>query len=471
MNNYISNTIAEQEEMLRVLGVDSIDGLFGDIPGELRLKSGLGLPDAMSEPELHSHMKAIAGQNISCDTHVCFMGGGIYDHFIPSVIHQIAGRQEFYTAYTPYQAEISQGTLQTIFEYQSMICRLTGMDVSNASLYDCATACAEAMVMANSINGRTDVVLAGQLNPQYMKVCETYSKYRGFNIIKLNCDPQTGAVPLESLAAAVTDNCAAVFVQNPNFFGIFEDLEMLGKAAKRHDALFVAVVDPISLGILEPPAAFGADIVVGEGQALGNPMNFGGPGFGFFACKKEYMRKMPGRIAGLTTDTNGKRGFILTLQAREQHIRREKATSNICTNQALCALMATVYMSAMGKTGIKKVASLCVQKSHYMFDKLIETGKFEKRFTAPFFKEFVLKYTGGDIEALHSALLSAGFMPGITLAPSGNPRRNDGTGNGNMGSGGSGLEGCLLIAVTEKRTKAEIDAYVAVGADSISARI
>ena len=442
LSNYIPNTETDQAEMLKSMGYSSIEELFADIPAGLRLQGELALPAALSEPELLAHMKAMAGQNISGDTHTCFMGGGVYDHFVPAVVGQITGRQEFYTAYTPYQAEISQGTLQAIFEFQSMISRLTGMDVANASLYDGATACAEAMLMANAVNDRPNLVIAGQVNPQYIEVCETYAKFRDIKVVRVPFDAESGAVCLESLEQAVTDDCAAVLVQSPNYFGLLEDLAAISKLAHDKGALFITAVDPISLGLLEPPASYGADIVVGEGQALGNPMNFGGPGFGFFACKNAYMRKVPGRVVGITTDSRNNRGFILTLQAREQHIRREKSTSNICTNQALCALAGTVYMSAMGKQGLQKVADLCLQKAHYMYDELLKTGKFEALFSAPFFKEFALKYTGGKLEELQAALLQAGFMPGIDLAA------------------GLGLENCLLIAVTEKRTKAEIDAYV-----------
>jgi glycine dehydrogenase subunit 1 len=441
MNNYIPNTTTDREEMLKSMGYGTVDELFADIPDELKLTKDMDLPAAMSEPELLRHMKALTGQNISGDTHACFMGGGVYDHFIPTVVGHVTGRQEFYTAYTPYQAEISQGTLQAIFEYQTMICRLTGMDVANASLYDAATACAEAMLLAAGVTDRNELVFAGQINPQYIEVCETYAKFRGIKVIHVPFDPETGTVSMERLADAITDNCAAVIAQSPNYFGLLEDLAAIGKLAKNKGALFVTSVDPISLGILEPPASFGADIVVGEGQGLGNPMNFGGPGFGFFACKNDYVRKIPGRVVGQTTDSRGGRGFILTLQAREQHIRREKSTSNICTNQALCALAATVYMSVMGKEGLKKAANLCAQKSHYMYNELLKTGKFKPVFKAPFFKEFVLKYTGGKLESLHKSMLDAGFMPGINLTA-------------------NGLDDCLMIAVTEKRTKAEIDAYV-----------
>jgi len=442
MRNYIPNTKKEKEEMLKSIGLVSVDELFADIPPELKLKRKLNLPKSMSEPELYNHMKALAKKNINSDTHICFMGGGAYDHFIPAVVGQIISRQEFYTAYTPYQAEMSQGTLQAIFEYQSMICRLTGMDVSNASVYDAGTACSEAMLMAKNITEKKDIIISGPVNPQYIQVCKTYAKYNNINIITTSFDPKKGTVNLSELKNAITDNCAAVIVQSPNFFGLIEDLEEIGKIVKNKEALFIVSVDPISLGILEPPALFGADIVVGEGQALGNPMNFGGPGFGFFTCKSDYMRKMPGRIVGETTDSNEKRGFVLTLQAREQHIRREKATSNICSNQALCALAATVYMSIMGEEGIKKIADLCLQKSHYMYDKLIQTGKFEPIFSSSFFKEFVLKYKGKDFAGFKNSMMQGGFMPGIEIDHS------------------TGLDNCILIAVTEKRTKEEIDAYI-----------
>ena len=413
MSSYIPNTREEQKEMLRVIGCGSIGELFPDVPDELKLKKDLELPQPLSEQELYTHMKDIANQNAHG---VCFMGGGIYDHFIPAAVGQIIGRQEFYTAYTPYQAEISQGTLQAIFEYQSMICRLTGMEVSNASHYDGGTACAEAMIVAHEVTKRSEVAIVGEINPQYLEVCRTYARYRNI-----------------SIASEITEATAAVIVQNPNYFGAIEDLEAIGKAAKENGAMFIVIADPISLAMLEPP---NADIVVGEGQALGNPMNFGGPGFGFFACRKEYMRKIPGRIVGETTDSEGRRGFVLTLQAREQHIRREKATSNICSNQALCALAATAYMSIMGKEGIKKVAELCLQKAHYMYNQLIGTGKFEKISAAPFFKEFVLKYKG-DVKDFCRVMSENGFLPGIPLE-----------------------DNCILIAVTEKRTRAEIDAYV-----------
>ena len=448
---YVPHTTDERAEMLRVIGVNSIDALFTDIPEGLRLQSELKLPPAMSEPELLRHMNALAAKNISAATHICFMGGGVYDHFIPAAVSGITSRQEFYTAYTPYQAEMSQGTLQSIFEYQTMICELTGMDLSNASVYDGATACAEAMLMAYNITERTDIVFAGKVNPQYIEVCETYGRFRGVNVIRAPYDPSTGTVSIEALSSLITDNCAAVIAQNPNFFGLIENLKEIGAAAKSKGALFIAVADPISLAILEPPGSFGADIVAGEGQALGNPMSFGGPGFGFLACTSAHMRKIPGRIIGQTNDASGRRGFILTLQAREQHIRREKATSNICSNQALCALAAAAYMSLLGKKGLREVAELCASKSHYMYNELIKTGKFEPVFSAPFFKEFTLRYKGKDLGNFIKEMTRAGFMPGIDLAACGDCDCSDCCREGD----------CVLIAVTEKRTKAEIDAYVA----------
>ena len=438
MNGYIPITEKEKIEMLEAIGVGDVQELFTDIPEKLKLKGRLNLPVAVSELELYSHMKALASKNISADSHICFMGGGIYDHFIPAVVDQVLSRQEFYTAYTPYQAEISQGTLQAIFEYQTMICQLTGMDVSNASLYDGATACAEAMLLAHAATGRNEIVIAGSINGEYLEVCQTYARFKNLTIHVTPYNTNTGTVDISELAGYVTDNCAAVIVQNPNYFGCIEDLAEIGKIVKAKASLFVTCVDPISLGMFETPASYGADIVVGEGQGMGSPMNFGGPGFGFFACKSEYMRKMPGRIVGKTTDAAGNCGFVLTIQAREQHIRREKATSNICSNQALCALAATVYLGAMGRKGFVEVAQLSASKAHYMFGELIKTGQFEPVFEGEFFKEFTIRYKG-DVDKYMDVMFENGFMPGIRL---------------------ESHPGCLLIAVTEKRTKAEIDKYV-----------
>lgn len=440
MYSYIPNTDKDRAEMLKLIGASDVEALFKDIPANLRLKGDLKIEDGKSEFEVIESLKTLAAKNISADTHVCFNGGGIYDHYIPSIVDHVSGRQEFYTAYTPYQAEMSQGTLQVIFEYQTLISRLTGMDVSNASMYDGASACAEAMIMASGHTDRNEVVILGSLNPEYLETCKTYAGFRDITVKTVGFDKKSGTVSLSELTAAVSENTAAVVVQSPNYFGIIEDIADISAAAKKCGALTVACVDPISIGMLATPGELGADIVVGEGQALGNPMNFGGPGFGFFACKSDYIRKMPGRIVGETTDKDGKRGYVLTMQAREQHIRREKATSNICSNQALCSLRATIYLSTMGKEGFARTAELCFHKSHYMYNELLKTGKFEAVFDGPFFKEFTLKYKG-DVHGFRHRMIDNGFMPGIVLCE-------------------TGLDNCIVIAVTEKRTKQQIDEFV-----------
>jgi glycine dehydrogenase subunit 1 len=348
-------TREQQEAMLAAVGVNSMEELFSAIPEELKLKKDLNIPDPLSEHELNKQMLTLVEQNFDSSWNLCFLGAGIYDHFIPSAVKHITSRQEFYTAYTPYQPEISQGILQSIFEYQTMISELTGMDAANASLYDGATALYEAALLAARYTDRKEVLVARSVNPEYRKVLYSGLKYSGITIKEIEFlngtaqDKKSGTLDSGLLQAAINENTAAIVVQSPNFFGIIEDIKTISQKAKAADALLIAVCDPISLGILESPGALGADIAVGEAQPLGNPMNFGGPLLGYFAVKSPYIRRMPGRIAGQTTDSEGRRGFVLTLQAREQHIRREKATSNICTNQALCALTATVYLSLMGK--------------------------------------------------------------------------------------------------------------------------
>jgi glycine dehydrogenase subunit 1 len=435
MHHYIPNTDSERAEMLGGIGFSTTEDLFSGIPKSLRLTKDMKLPPRLSEHELSEHIESIAAKNTD---KVCFAGGGCYDHYIPSVVRHLTGRQEFYTAYTPYQAEVSQGTLQVIFEYQTMICELTGMDASNASMYDGATACAEAAMVANAVNGLKSVCILDSVNPEYIDVCKTYARFKAMEVKTVPYDKKTGTVDMHVLREALKEESCAVIAQNPNYFGILEDMKEIGKAVKETKALFVAAVDPLSLALIEKPSY--ADIVVGEGQPFGNPMNFGGPGLGFFACKNEFLRKMPGRIAGQTTDKEGKRGFVLTIQAREQHIRREKATSNICSNHALNALAATIYLSVMGQQGLNEVAELCLQKTHYMYHELVATGLFEPVFSAPFLREFVVRYKG-DINKLMQNLNAAGFLPGIELKS-------------------QGLENCLLIAVTEKRTVQQIDDYV-----------
>jgi glycine dehydrogenase subunit 1 len=452
MFRYIPNTREDQEKMLSVIGADSMEELFSDIPDDLKLRRDLDLPRSLSEPELWVHMKRIASENVNACTHACFLGAGIYDHFIPSVVGHIISRSEFYTSYTPYQPEISQGMLQAIFEYQTMICRLTGMDVSNASMYDGATAVAEAMLMAVRSTGRNRVLVPRGMHPQYREVLSTYAAHVGIEITETGMAGGTADMDeLErQLSGGSSDDTAAVILQSPNFFGSIEDMGLAAEMAHKHGALFIACVDPISLAVLQPPGEYDADIAAGEGQSLGNPMDFGGPHFGFLAAKKELVRKMPGRIVGQTTDHDGRRGFVLTLQAREQHIRREKAVSNICSNQALNALAATVYLSVMGKQGLKEAAELCLSKSHYANSKLIGTGKFEKVHDAPFFKEFVVRAADEPVKSINRRLLDNGIIGGLDLELYYPEMKN-----------------CWLVAVTEKRTKEEIDAMAEAAAGGV----
>ncbi len=440
MSKYIPNTDEQKRDMLSEIGVADINDLFCDIPEEIRVKGPLNLPKSLSDIELTKHMQMLSDKNSDTDHYTCFIGAGAYDHYIPAIIDHLISRQEFYTAYTPYQPEISQGTLQAIFEYQSMICLLTGMDVSNASLYDGASAVAEAVLLACRATGRTHVLTAKTLHPESREVLRTYTKFSGITVDEYGF--LNGIADLSDLEARLSPDTAAVVIQNPNFFGIIEDLKEIAELAHKNKSLLIASCDPISLALLKPPGELGADIVVGEGQSLGNPLSFGGPYLGFFAASKQLMRKIPGRVVGETVDLSGKRGFVLTLQTREQHIRREKATSNICTNHSLNALAATIYLTAMGKNGLREVAELCAQKAHYAYSRLIETNKFSQVFTSPFFKEFAVKYRG-DVHELTARLLEQKILAGYIL-------EHDYT----------DMDNVLLVAVTEKRTKHEIDTLV-----------
>ncbi len=438
MHHYIPNTPGQQQEMLLSVGFGSMEELFSSVPEDVRLKTPLGIPGGISELEAAKRLKDLAKANANTEDYACFLGAGAYDHFIPAVVSSLLSRQEFYTAYTPYQPEISQGTLQAIFEYQSVICMLTGMDVSNASVYDGASAVAEAALLACGATKRNEVLVARSVNPGSRDVLKTYAPFRGIKVIEFGYSD--GAADLEDLERLISGNTAAVIMQTPNFFGIVEDIEQIAKMAHKSGALLVASCDPIALALLKAPGDAGADIAVGEGQPMGIPLSFGGPYLGFFAAKESLMRRMPGRIAGETTDKNGKRCFVLTIQTREQHIRREKATSNICSNEALCALAATIYLTAMGKEGLREAAAQCVSKSHYAYDTLIGTGRFKSLFASAFFKEFAVRYDG-DIAKLNEYLLSNGMIGGYEL-----------------GHAYPELSGSWLVAVTEKRTKAQIDA-------------
>jgi glycine dehydrogenase subunit 1 len=436
---YIPNTREDQQAMLAAIGVGSVDDLFAMVPAELRLNRDLSMPPALGELELTEHLADLAGENVSAAQAACFLGGGSYDHFIPAVVDFVAGRSEFYTAYTPYQAEASQGTLQAAFEYQTLIAQLTGMDVSNASLYDGGSAVAEAVLMARSATGRPGrVVTARSVHPEYRQVMATYLANLGAELIGVPT-PQ-GTIRVEDLAAAVDDRTACVVVEHPNFFGCLEDVRTCSRIAHEAGAMFVAVVDPISLGLLARPGDYGADIVVAEGQSLGSPMSFGGPYLGILACREQLVRRMPGRLVGQTVDRRGNRCWVLTLQTREQHIRREKATSNICTNQGLLALRAAVYLAAMGPHGMRSVAELCVRKARYAMEQLTSGRGLRPAFDGPVFKEFVVRAADGRVEPRLEKALCEGILAGVPLARW-YPELSD----------------CFLVAVTEKRSRAQID--------------
>jgi glycine dehydrogenase subunit 1 len=437
---YLPMTDQDRKAMLNTIGVNHVDELFADIPEAIRFKGKLDIPEAMSEPELVRHMRRLAGQNLDFGRVVSFLGAGMYEHHIPSVVGHVIGRSEFYTAYTPYQPEISQGELQAIFEFQSMICELTGMEVANSSMYDGPTALAEAASMASAVSRKGKVLVSRTVHPEARSVLRTLAKGLGLEIVEVpHADGVTDVDRLDQLADAET---AAIIVQTPNFFGNLEDLSAIEPIAHRHKGLFVVSVNPLSLGILEPPASFGADVVVGDAQPLGIPVQFGGPSCGFFATTDKLMRRIPGRIVGQTTDEDGVRGFVLTLQAREQHIRREKATSNICSNQALNALAAAVYMSALGKQGMQDVANLNLQKAHYAYRQLLNVSRVEPLFEQPFFNEFAVKLPRSAKE-LQKVLLEKGILGGYDLSKD-YPELGD----------------AVLLAVTEVRTKAEIDELV-----------
>ncbi|AMV39414.1 aminomethyl-transferring glycine dehydrogenase subunit GcvPA [Planctomyces sp. SH-PL62] len=435
---YIANTPEDVRVMLGAIGLDSLDQLFDMVPPEYRLDRPLQIPPAMAELELTRHVEGLLARNEGADRRVCFLGGGSYDHFIPAVVDNLASRGEFYTAYTPYQPEASQGTLQATFEYQTLITKLTGMDVSNASLYDGGSAVAEAVLMAVATNRRNRrVVVAGSVHPEHRKILETYLEHLEPEVVTV--PTVDGGVDPRAFAEAITPDTAAVVIQHPNFFGRLEDVRTLVDAAHAHGATAVVSVDPISLGLLQRPDAYGADVVVAEGQGLGNPMSFGGPYLGILACRQDYLRKLPGRIVGQTTDRNGKRSWVLTLQTREQHIRREKATSNICTNQALLALRSSIYLAAMGPRGLREAAESSTRKAHYAAEVLSKVDGLSPAFPGPFFKEFAIRCSK-DTKAVLEKVGEAGFHGGVRL-----------------GRWYPELADHILIAVTEKRTRAEID--------------
>lgn len=444
--HYLPATEEDRRAMLDSIGIQDAEELFADVPPAIRLKEDLTLPPAMSELALTAHLRKMAARNDDVDSMPCFLGAGAYDHFIPAVVGDLAGRSEFYTAYTQYQAEISQGGLQALWEYQSMICELTGLEVANASLYDGATALAEAMNMACGATGRRRIVISAGIHPFYRRVLATYAYDLG---ICLEVVPlANGATDKQALLAAINPETAAVLLQTPNFFGCIENLEGVANQIHQQGGLLVAAVNPISLGILKPPAEYGVDIAVGEGQMLGLGLNFGGPYLGFMAVREKLMRRMPGRIVGRTVDREGRSGFVLTLQAREQHIRRDKAYSNICSNEGLCALTAAIYLTAVGKQGLVNVAALCAEKAHYAAEKIAALPGYRLEFTSPFFHEFVVR-TPVPAQKIQARLTSNRIIGGLDLAGTDSVFADDHGGR-------------MLFCVTEKRSKEEIDQLVSV---------
>ena len=435
MYKYFPHTDADLQAMLDRVGIDSVDALYSQIPDSIRFKGDYQLPSEMSEMEVRQLFEKLGSMNQQL---TCFAGMGVYDHYTPSVIPQLLQRSEFLTSYTPYQAEISQGTLHYIFEYQSMMAELTGMDIVNASMYDGTTATAEAMMMAVAAGKKQNKVLVSAgLNPKTREVLDTYALHQG---IELETIPlKNGVTDLDSLKTALAEGgVAGAIVQQPNVYGIVEDFTGFADACHEQKALFVMDCVAADLAVLKTPGEWGADIAVGDGQSLGIPMQFGGPYVGYMCCTEKLIRKMPGRIVGMTKDNRDQRAFVLTLQAREQHIRRQKATSNICSNQSLMALFVTIYLSLMGKQGLKEAAQLSYAGAHYLWDELNKTGRFHMVFDQPFFNEFYVKYDG-DVDTLYQRFVEAGFL----LVK---------------------LEDGLLFAVTEKRTKEEIDNLVKIAA-------
>ena len=436
---FISNTDEQRKQMLKEIGVDTFADLLNGIPKEYFTKKSLNLSEPLSEMEIAAQISKLSKKNRNTNQIISFLGAGIYDHFVPAAVNYIISRPEFYSAYTPYQAEVSQGTLQFIYEFQTMICELTGMDVANASMYDGATAAAEAILMAIRHNRRKKILISDLIHPSWKEVIKTYTSSLDVAIDYIS--EKDGRTDIQELKNQIDESVSAVFVQTPNFLGCIEDMKSIDSIVHSDKkALLISAVDPISLMLFNAPSEYNADIVIGEGQVLGNAQNLGGPLLGFFTTKKNFARKMPGRIVGATHDKNGQKGYVLTLQTREQHIRRDNATSNICTNESLCALAATVYIALMGKKGLYEIAKQSTIKAHYLFDKICQLEGFEPANHSQFFKEFAVK-TAEEPKEIIEKMKKNGFFAGIDLTP-------------------FGYKNQMLIAVTEKRTKNEIDDYV-----------
>jgi len=437
---YIPNTDADCRAMLQAIGVRSVEELFGDIPPAVRLKRPLKVPPAMSESEVGRHLRALAAQNADADRYSMFLGAGCYNHFSPAIINHLVLRGEFLTPYTPYQPEVSQGTLQALYEYQSLVCLLTAMEVSNASMYEGASATAEAVLMAQRVTGRNKVVVARAVHPEYRTVTRTYASQQGISFREV-AFTEAGVTDLTQVRKALGDQVACLVVQSPNFFGGIEDLPQLAEAAHAVGALLVvAVAEPVALGLLKPPGECGADIVTAEGAGMGTGLNYGGPAVGFFATREKFIRHMPGRLVGQTVDREGRTGYVLTLATREQHIRREKATSNICTSESLIANMSGMYMVTMGPQGLREVALLNLRKAAYAKEQLAKVRGFSLRFTGPTFNEFVLRTKKKPGEVL-KGLLKRQIIGGLDL-----------------GRFYPELKDCLLVCVTEQKRRTEIDA-------------
>ncbi|MEW5815952.1 MAG: aminomethyl-transferring glycine dehydrogenase subunit GcvPA, partial [Spirochaetota bacterium] len=438
---YLPHTAEDISSMLSAVGAGSLEELFFDLPAEVKLTRPLNLPDGISEYEVTTRLKALAGKNRS--EYICFLGCGTYDHIIPAAVHHLVSRSEFYTAYTPYQAEISQGILQAIFEFQTMICELTSLDASNASLYDGHTAACEAAVIAlNSVHNSNTILYSAGLHPFTKQVLRTH--FSGLGVALREVKLENGTTSIKDLKAGLSPGVAAVIVQNPNFLGYLEDYSGFGELIRENQALFVVSSNPMSLGILKSPGEWGADIAIGDIQPFGLPSYFGGPSAGYIAAREKFLRKMPGRIVGQSLDCEGRRAFLLTLQAREQHIRRERATSNICSNQALAALTATVYLSLLGKQGLEELGRQNTQKAHYLFERLIRELPVKPLYDQPFFNEFPV-VLNQDAESVLNRMLARGLLGGIALR-SFYPDDS--------------LRQAVEVAVTEKRSREELDLYV-----------